>query len=124
MFRLEQQLNATTVLITLAKAEEEPVHTTAGFGGGFGRLYQANMNRECNTKIKRVLTVSFVLALCLAVGIPVSLAFQRARYSSPLTAMTFTVVNTNDSGAGSLRQAILDANANPGTNLITFSIGP
>jgi len=28
-------------------------------------------------------------------------------------AATFTVTNTNDSGAGSLRQAILDANANP-----------
>lgn len=32
------------------------------------------------------------------------------------------VTNTNDSGAGSLRQAILDANASPGST-ITFSIG-
>lgn len=31
--------------------------------------------------------------------------------SSPLIAATFTVINSNDSGAGSLRQAILDANA-------------
>ena len=37
-------------------------------------------------------------------------------------AATFTVINTNDSGAGSLRQAILDANANPGTDLIEFNI--
>src|SRR5262249_19782616 len=29
---------------------------------------------------------------------------------------SFTVVNTNDSGLGSLRQAILDANANPGAD--------
>jgi len=39
---------------------------------------------------------------------------------------TFTVTNTNDSGAGSLRQAILDSNANPPppntTNLIQFNI--
>ena len=35
---------------------------------------------------------------------------------------TFTVVNTNDSGAGSLRQAILDANANPGLDTIAFDI--
>jgi hypothetical protein len=35
---------------------------------------------------------------------------------------TFTVTNTNDSGAGSLRQAILDANANPGADMITFNI--
>jgi titin len=35
---------------------------------------------------------------------------------------TFTVLNTNDSGAGSLRQAILDANANPGMDTIAFNI--
>ncbi|MGQ9871520.1 DUF4347 domain-containing protein [Leptodesmis sp.] len=33
---------------------------------------------------------------------------------------TFTVTNTNDSGAGSLRQAILNANALAGTDTITF----
>ena len=32
------------------------------------------------------------------------------------------VTNANDSGAGSLRQAILDANANPGMDYITFAI--
>jgi len=35
---------------------------------------------------------------------------------------TFTVTNTNDTGAGSLRQAILDANANPGADTIAFNI--
>jgi hypothetical protein len=39
-----------------------------------------------------------------------------------LSAATFTVTNTNDSGAGSLRQAILDANANPGADTIAFDI--
>ena len=42
--------------------------------------------------------------------------------SLPLAAATFTVTNTNDSGAGSLRQAILDANANPGPDTIVFNI--
>lgn len=37
-------------------------------------------------------------------------------------AMTFTVTNTNDSGSGSLRQAIMDANSNPGADTIKFSI--
>jgi hypothetical protein len=37
--------------------------------------------------------------------------------------MTFTVTNTNDAGAGSLRQAILDANSNTGADGITFNIG-
>lgn len=35
---------------------------------------------------------------------------------------TFTVTNTNDTGTGSLRQAILDANANPGADTIAFNI--
>jgi len=38
------------------------------------------------------------------------------------SAATFTVTSTNDSGAGSLRQAILDANANPGADTIAFNI--
>src|SRR5437899_10666596 len=37
-------------------------------------------------------------------------------------AATFTVTNTNDSGAGSLRQAILDANATAGPDTIAFNI--
>jgi hypothetical protein len=40
----------------------------------------------------------------------------------PAHAATFTVTNTNDSGAGSLRQAILDANANAGLDTIAFNI--
>jgi len=40
-------------------------------------------------------------------------------------ATTFTVTNTNDSGPGSLRQAIVDANATPGADLIAFNVpGP
>ncbi|HET7524482.1 MAG TPA: DUF4347 domain-containing protein, partial [Burkholderiaceae bacterium] len=35
---------------------------------------------------------------------------------------SFTVTNTNDSGAGSLRQAIIDANALAGADTITFNI--
>ncbi len=42
------------------------------------------------------------------------------------SAITLTVINTNDNGAGSLRQAILDSNANPSAplfpNVIEFNI--
>src|SRR5215471_13057850 len=37
-------------------------------------------------------------------------------------AATFNVVNTNDSGGGSLSQAIIDANNNAGANTIAFNI--
>ncbi len=40
--------------------------------------------------------------------------------ATPAGASTFSVSNTNDSGAGSLRQAVLDANANAGADTITF----
>jgi len=40
----------------------------------------------------------------------------------PQAAMTFTVTNTNDDGPGSLREAIVNANDNPGTDTIRFSI--
>ena len=42
--------------------------------------------------------------------------------SAAAWADTFTVTSTGDSGAGSLRQAVLDANANPGIDTIAFAI--
>ncbi|NBR04923.1 MAG: hypothetical protein EBT92_04045 [Planctomycetes bacterium] len=39
-----------------------------------------------------------------------------------ITPATFTVVNTSDSGTGSLRQAILDANLSTGPDIINFAI--
>src|SRR5262249_6429412 len=33
---------------------------------------------------------------------------------------TYTVTNTNDNGGGSLRQAIADADSNPGADTVTF----
>lgn len=42
--------------------------------------------------------------------------------AAPVGAAVFSVQNTGDSGAGSLRQAIIDANAAGGVNTIDFSI--
>jgi hypothetical protein len=43
--------------------------------------------------------------------------------SPPARAATYTVTNTNDSGAGSLRQAIIEANASGGvTDTINFDL--
>jgi hypothetical protein len=46
-----------------------------------------------------------------------------ALWSTALGAATFTVTNNADSGAGSLRQAIDDANAAAGADTIVFAIG-
>jgi hypothetical protein len=69
--------------------------------------------------------MSFVLKLCsrgrqYLLILAFLIVFQPV---SSQAATTFVVTNTNDSGAGSLRQAILDANANSGADLITFNIG-
>ena len=42
--------------------------------------------------------------------------------AGPAHAATFTVTNTNDSGPGSLRQAITDSNNAPGADTINFNI--
>jgi hypothetical protein len=54
------------------------------------------------------------IAATLAIGLIVG---QTAVFGA-----TFTVSNISDAGAGSLRKAILDANANPGADDIDFSI--
>jgi hypothetical protein len=58
-----------------------------------------------------------VLGLFLVMLLAASLLLAR-----PASADTFTVTNSNDVGAGSLRQAILDANANDGADEIGFNI--
>src|SRR5438093_4955290 len=60
-------------------------------------------------------TAFFILILATAVAIIAPLHYVRAA--------GFTVTNTNDSGSGSLRQAILDANSNGATpHTIVFNI--
>src|SRR6185503_15243150 len=67
-------------------------------------------------KAKRMNRIVIAIALMLslvAVG-----NFSAGRTVSAST--TFVVTNKNDSGPGSLRQAILDANANLGADTISF----
>lgn len=54
-----------------------------------------------------------------------AILFSFLTLSGNALAATFTVTNTNDAGPGSLRQAILDANGDPGADTIAFNIpGP
>src|SRR5207237_3596523 len=62
--------------------------------------------------------ISFLVGIALALSLLLSehVSLRRVR------AAAFVVTNTNDSGAGSLRQAIIDSNANAGADTISFNI--
>jgi hypothetical protein len=62
--------------------------------------------------MKRLLGVLFALVLVFLLAVP----------HGTVHAASFTVTNINDSGSGSLRQAILDANATSGADTIDFNI--
>ncbi len=64
-------------------------------------------NRRSNLKLSSLYPLSIAITLAL---------------SSMAQAATFTVSNINNSGAGSLRQAVLDANASAGADQINFSV--
>lgn len=71
-----------------------------------------------STFVKSVSIITTVLLLASSLVILLTLSVSAAP-------TTFTVTNTNDSGAGSLRQAILDANANGNPadmDVISFNI--
>ncbi len=71
-------------------------------------------------QLSKLLTVrSKLMAILLAASMACALGLLPPK---PAFASTFTVTNTNDSGAGSLRQAVIDANNNSGADLITFNI--
>src|SRR4051794_39785109 len=50
-------------------------------------------------------------------------AATAALFAAPASAATFSVSDPGDSGAGTLRQAILDANADSTADIIDFSLG-
>lgn len=74
----------------------------------------------CFTKL-RINKVSLTRLFSLIL-IALSLVLLTHQFSLAAPASTLLVTNTNDSGAGSFRQAILDANAIPGADVINFSI--
>lgn len=61
--------------------------------------------------------VAVALAAIFFVVTLVAVSYQQVAYAA-----TFTVTNTNNSGAGSLRQAIIDAEAAAGADVIEFNI--
>ena len=72
-------------------------------------------NQHCRTRAYRNRTGAALRAASVASAVET--------LESRTLLSTYTVTNANDSGAGSLRQAILDANAHAGADTIAFKIG-
>jgi hypothetical protein len=73
------------------------------------------MNTQTTTKTNHYFRALAVLALVASLLL---VQAQKPAYAAD----TFTVTNTNDAGAGSLRQAILDANFTDGASVVNFNI--
>lgn len=86
--------------------------TMKNFTAGNVRKQNGNSRRATSLTIALTLLVTWAL-------LPDSL---RRLVEPTASAANIVVTNTNDSGAGSLRQAILDANAAAGADTITFNI--
>ncbi len=74
-------------------------------------MIRAKTERPAGSKAR---VLSFMLAALIAASLMLD--------AKPAHAADITVTNTNDSGAGSLRQAIEDANASQGKDTIKFNI--
>src|SRR5215203_4664437 len=72
------------------------------------------------TPLSRVTTTAMASSMRLFSGLVICVFIFAAAQTS--SAAVFTIVNTNDSGAGSLRQAILDANVNNEDDTINFDV--
>jgi BACON domain-containing protein/S-layer family protein len=73
--------------------------------------------KHCLSPKAKLIVFTLILGISM-----VALARFWGRVETTAFAATFTATNTNDSGAGSLRQAILDSNANPDADTISFNI--
>ncbi len=74
---------------------------------------------------RRIAPKAILFSVLLGICAALYLAYGNHRTHAAPPVSTFVVTNVNDSGSGSLRQAILDANANPGADTINFNItGP
>ncbi|MGE3467477.1 MAG: hypothetical protein AB7J13_11150, partial [Pyrinomonadaceae bacterium] len=74
-------------------------------------------------KFYRIFCVVLVPMMALIFGLPDQMGHSQTSQTSKAPGAAFTVTSAADDGAGTLRQAIIDANATSGTDTIMFSIG-
>lgn len=81
-------------------------------GGGRGDVLTAAERRRLTQAVRRLLPGAMVIGAGIGMG-----------FSPDSSAATFQVTNLNDAGAGSLRDAIAQANGSAGADSITFQAG-
>lgn len=95
--------------------------------GGFGEGEEPVGSQNATTNVAGTTTGSFTATgnfsgLFVSATATNTATGDTSEFSRVRAVSGFVVVNTNDSGTGSLRQAILDANAQAGADTITFNI--
>jgi hypothetical protein len=80
--------------------------------------YQENLMTKVYSSTRLFLQSMGRASVCLATAL--FICFVTARSAD---GATFTVTNSNDSGAGSLRDAVTQANASPAADAINFAAG-
>ena len=81
----------------------------------------SSLPREVNKFISRMTAVALTVLLTLLGAVHLLRSLGYIQTAAALPAATFTVSTLNDSGAGSLRQAILNANATTGPDVIQIT---
>ncbi len=134
---LRNNLYATLSGVAPAASSGNVTSNAPGFvnaaAGDFHLRDTAPVSAGVNAGMTQAQATGFGLSLSLpgqdldgpAGGRLVGANFDIGAYESALdngAGTTLTVVNSNDSGAGSLRQAILSANASPGAQTVQFNI--
>lgn len=105
-----------------------------GAGNGEGQVFVGSLEVTTNASGQAVINQTFptvvpagqvIAATATRLSTGDTSEFSACRTVTALSVPTLTVTNTNDAGAGSLRQAILDANLTTSPKQIAFNIaGP
>jgi CSLREA domain-containing protein len=124
--------SSTTIVGTLNSAASSsftiqffssPSADPSGFGQGETFLGQTTVTTDSSGNASFTATVPIAVPAGQVVAATATdSSNDTSEFSAVFTACSLVVTNTNDSGPGSLRQAIQCANASPGLDTITFNI--